>query len=136
MKKIIILLLSLTILFSCTKQEDKKQEILPLDNQIVSEKDTSTGSDLDKKQEIDIEFDETGTQNISPEERHKEELIKVTHNNFKPLIESLKGFEKETLENIECESYLYFPELEKRPDYQVDIYKDYLKQCEEIKVGK
>jgi hypothetical protein len=31
---------------------------------------------------------------------------------------------------------MYFPELDKRPDYQVDIYKDYLKQCEEIKVGK
>jgi PBP1b-binding outer membrane lipoprotein LpoB len=90
MKKLIIILLSLTILFSCTKQEDKKQEILPLDNQIVSEKDTSTGSDLDKKQEIDTEVDETGIQNISPEERHKEELIKVTHNNFKQNIDILK----------------------------------------------
>lgn len=63
-------------------------------------------------------------------------MIKVTHNNFKQNIDILKKMWKEQLVNIECEKYMYFPELDKRPDYQVDIYKDYLKQCEEIKVGK
>jgi hypothetical protein len=40
--------------------------------------------------------------------------------------------ENESLKTIDCETFIYFPELDKRPDYQVEIYNDYKKQCVEI----
>lgn len=131
MKKIIILL-SLFILFSCSKETDVSWEV-ELDNTLNQiEQDIIVWDN--EKNEIPKPQSEQWSEK-QKQESIKNELEEITHSNFKPLIEWLKWFDKETLKTIECESYLYFPELDKRPDYQVEIYRDYLKQCEDIKLG-
>ncbi|MDD3794299.1 MAG: hypothetical protein PHI37_05790 [Candidatus Gracilibacteria bacterium] len=117
MKKIIIILLSLSILFSCTKVQEK-DEIVTNSGEIVAQ----TGALIE----------ESNPSEELVEDSTKNELINITHENFKPLIASLKKMDKESLKDINCETYIYLSELENRPDYQVEIYNDYMKQCKEI----
>jgi hypothetical protein len=44
----------------------------------------------------------------------------------------LKEMDKEGLKTTDCEAYFYFPELDKRPDYQVEIYNDYISECKTL----
>ncbi|MDD2907925.1 MAG: hypothetical protein PHH98_04760 [Candidatus Gracilibacteria bacterium] len=123
MKKIILLLTITFILFSCSEvQENKEAQVNMgvLQNTVI----VQTGSLVDSNAGV--------IQEDAAEILLKDELIEITHNNFKPFIDSLKIMDNEGLKNIDCANYIYFPEIEKRPDYQVEIYNDYLKQCGKI----
>jgi len=121
MKKIIILLTIIITLISCTK----RQEIN------VNETNLQENTLIEQTWNL-VDTNSWAIQEEAPEIVLKDELTEITHNNFKPLIESLKTMENESLKTIDCETFIYFPELDKRPDYQVEIYNDYKKQCVEI----
>lgn len=118
MKKLIIILLSLFILFSCSKKENLINENSSWSlNELVEQ----TWSLVEETFSVEL-----------VEESTKNELMEITHNNFKPLITSLEKMENESLKNIDCDTYIYMTELDKRPDYQVEIYNDYKKQCNDL----
>lgn len=123
MKKLIILTILSLLIISCGKQEsiieidNENQDLLIIENQY----DNINEEELPEYNEELVE-DEV-----------MEELKEITHNNFKPLLETLKLLDKEELWYYDCESYFYLPEPEKRPQFQLDIQKEYIEECEELK---
>lgn len=128
MKKLVILTILWLLLVSCGKQSTINTEI-ENDNQdllIIENQDNSINEEIieEWKSEYNDEL---------VEDEVIEELKEITHDNFKPLLETLKWLDKEELWYYDCESYFYLPEPENRPKFQLDIQEEYIAKCEELK---
>lgn len=111
MKKILLITIIFFFLFSCSKKE----------NVIIEE------TSLEKNNIIEEIEDESYTLDLEL----KNELISITHDNFKADMDFLKSQDEMTKSFYDCSIFI-LPEADKRPKFQLEIQSQYLNECEEI----
>ncbi|MDF1682507.1 MAG: hypothetical protein P1U46_01825 [Patescibacteria group bacterium] len=114
MKKILLITIIFFFLFSCSKTENVIIEEISEKEENIEIVDNTEKEEINV---IDIEL--------------QNELISITHDNFKADMDFLKSQDKMTKSFYDCSIFI-LPEADKRPKFQLEIQSQYLNECEEI----